>query len=329
MKASQVTASYQAGNRDFRNLNLRGANFREQDLSGADFSGADIRSANFTHAILKSTHFNDAEAGLQRRWVLGKALIALALSIVVNFIAVMFSAELSLFLLRVEVAPSRYLVSTLTLLIQFICFLAIARQGLTSKAFNVLFVTVSVAIASIGSLVSVAFAIAFAVIGAVLGAVVAAMASGFGPCAATVLGTIVGAIAGLFICGGIRVGFELNAAIEAFVASLSACAGVFAGLLLSLFVAWQIRRNGNKYATTRQFSLVLGAIGGTSFRGADLTEADFTGALLKNTRFTAFRQQPTILTRACFRNARQLDRAEPGNLAEVQNIEPRSRLEDL
>jgi hypothetical protein len=130
MKASQVLTSYQGGNRDFRKESLRGANFRGQNLSGADFSGADIRGANFTGAVLKSTNFANTDAGLQRRWVLGKALITLALSTALSFIAIMFGAEFSLFLLRWEVTPSRYLVSTVALQIQVICFLAIARQGL-------------------------------------------------------------------------------------------------------------------------------------------------------------------------------------------------------
>jgi uncharacterized protein YjbI with pentapeptide repeats len=185
---------------------------------------------------------------------------------------------------------------------------------LTSKTFNVIFIVVSVAVSAIGSVVSVAFAISLTVIGAVLSAVVAAMACDFVlACTAAVVGTVLGASAAFFVGSAIRVGVDLNGWFEYLFADLSAFVGVLVGFLFSLFVAWQVRRDEKKYVVTRRFSLALGAIGGSSFRGADLTEADFTGALLKNTNFAAFQQQPTILTRTCFRDAVQLDRAEPGD----------------
>ncbi|MFB2898421.1 pentapeptide repeat-containing protein [Aerosakkonemataceae cyanobacterium BLCC-F50] len=38
-----------------------------------------------------------------------------------------------------------------------------------------------------------------------------------------------------------------------------------------------------KFALVRTIAVALAAIGGTSFRGANLTDADFSGAILKNT----------------------------------------------
>ena len=68
-----------AGERNFRNANLRGANFKGQDLSGADFSGADIRSANFTNATLRGVNFTKAQAGLQRQWTAVQLLLIVLL----------------------------------------------------------------------------------------------------------------------------------------------------------------------------------------------------------------------------------------------------------
>ena len=67
VKAEDVLKRYEAGERDFRRLNLSGQSFKGKNLSGADFSEADIRGTNFTSANLKGSKFCGAKAGLQYR----------------------------------------------------------------------------------------------------------------------------------------------------------------------------------------------------------------------------------------------------------------------
>ncbi|MCT7950178.1 pentapeptide repeat-containing protein [Ancylothrix sp. C2] len=50
---------------DFSLQNLQGRNFKGQDLSGCNFAGADIRGANFTGAVLKGANFSNILAGVQ------------------------------------------------------------------------------------------------------------------------------------------------------------------------------------------------------------------------------------------------------------------------
>ena len=50
---------------NFSGQNLRGHSFKGQNLAGADFSGADIRGANFTKANLRGANFSNTRAGLQ------------------------------------------------------------------------------------------------------------------------------------------------------------------------------------------------------------------------------------------------------------------------
>ncbi|WP_234708674.1 pentapeptide repeat-containing protein [Kamptonema sp. PCC 6506] len=57
----------------------------------------------------------------------------------------------------------------------------------------------------------------------------------------------------------------------------------------------------------REFALVIAATGGTSFRNADLTDADFTSATLKSTDF-----RKANLTRTQWYQAKKLDRVLPG-----------------
>jgi uncharacterized protein YjbI with pentapeptide repeats len=59
-----------------------------------------------------------------------------------------------------------------------------------------------------------------------------------------------------------------------------------------------------KYLLIRTITLALYARGGTSFRGANLTDADFTGASLEGADFRG-----AILTRTCWNQAKNLDRA--------------------
>ncbi len=58
--------------------------------------------------------------------------------------------------------------------------------------------------------------------------------------------------------------------------------------------------------------VAFGAIGGTSFCGADLTDADFTKAILKSTNFNHTKQKQTILDQVCWSDAVKLDRARLG-----------------
>jgi Pentapeptide repeats (8 copies) len=111
------------------------------------------------------------------------------------------------------------------------------------------------------------------------------------------------------------------------VAGTGAFAGVFAGavavaiggagavavLLLSLYVAWRVSKKGEKFALPRSLGVAMGAIGGTSFQGEDLTNANFTEAILKSTNFNHTKQQQTRLDRVCWKDAKKLDRARVGD----------------
>ncbi len=58
----------------------------------------------------------------------------------------------------------------------------------------------------------------------------------------------------------------------------------------------------------RSFAIALAAIGGTSFRGANLTDANFTGAKLKSTDL-----REATLTRIRWYGSKMLDRVRPGD----------------
>lgn len=78
--------------------------------------------------------------------------------------------------------------------------------------------------------------------------------------------------------------------------------------VISSYIGWRtLTRDEDQYGF-REFAIAFAAIGGTSFRNADLTDADFTSATLKSTDFRG-----AILTRTRWHQAKKLDLVRPGN----------------
>ncbi|MDZ8134924.1 MAG: pentapeptide repeat-containing protein [Nostoc sp. DedQUE04] len=73
---------------------------------------------------------------------------------------------------------------------------------------------------------------------------------------------------------------------------------------LSIYIAWNAMKGDERYDLIRKIAIAFAATSGTSFRNADLTNADLTGATLKNTDF-----REANLTGTCFYKAKKLDLA--------------------
>ena len=87
---------------------------------------------------------------------------------------------------------------------------------------------------------------------------------------------------------------------------------------LAIYLSWQALLGNEKYIEIFKIAVLLASIGGTSFQGADLTEAIFTSATLKNTNFSGNNK----LIRTCWLNAHQLDLAIVNNTY-LDNLEIR------
>ncbi|NJR66275.1 MAG: pentapeptide repeat-containing protein [Leptolyngbyaceae cyanobacterium CRU_2_3] len=195
-----------------------------------------------------------------------------------------------------HVYSENYLFGIILILLIAITFFVIARQGLTIRAAGTiacvmaLSITFLVALLILGTLLggngseaSTLFVliVAFASVGAVAVA---------GAC--TVAGGNRGAVAG-GVAGGVLVLFLFA---DTDIVDAVTFAVLLLNLLLSLYVAWRANKGDEKFALVRAFGMVLGALGGTSFCGADLTAANFTGARVKSANFKSTKQKPTILT---------------------------------
>jgi uncharacterized protein YjbI with pentapeptide repeats len=89
---------------------------------------------------------------------------------------------------------------------------------------------------------------------------------------------------------------------------------------LSIYTGWRASIGDKKYDPVRKIAIAFAAIGGTSFYNADLTDAKFNQATLKNTDF-----RNANLTHTCFQQAKKLDFVRPG-IGYLQNTNLRQVL---
>ncbi|NEU81096.1 pentapeptide repeat-containing protein [Nostoc sp. UIC 10630] len=329
---------------DFSGQNLRGRNFKgRQDLAGANFSYADIRGANFTNANLTGANFSHAKAGLQRRWAILLVFVSCLLSGLSGFVWSLNGYLVSLIFNQSSLHNQIVGWTTLILLIAF--FLTTIHQGVGTLAGAVAFVIAGAVVfaTAVGTAVVLvgvsgegisgsvagsgagALALAFAVAGSVVGS--GALAGAF-----AIAKTGAALFAGSFAIAGTGAVFLAIFGVLTFLGgadfniriSVTNAAGALvldgSGILLSIYISWRAMKGDEKYSLVHNLAIAFAATGGTSFRGADLTNADFTQATLKSTDF-----RNTILICSRWHQAKMLDRVRPGSTY-LQNSQVRQLL---
>ncbi|TBR56401.1 hypothetical protein B4U84_29840 [Westiellopsis prolifica IICB1] len=310
---------------DFSGQNLQGRSFRGQNLKGANFSGADIRGADFSKANLRGANFTSAKAGLQRRWAIFLVLVSWLLSalsglcLYVNgyFVSLIFDTQ----------SLEKQIAGWTALIVSIAVFFLIIRQGVAAFAVAVAGAITVIGVLTVGiafrlivsfngvlaAAIAFAFPFAFAVTVALPFAVAVTGAVAFPfPFPFTVTVAVTGAVAFPFafpftfpfaVAGAVPFPFAFAGAVARAVAG----AFVVTGVLTSIYIGWRAMKGDEKHSWVHNIAVAFAATGGTSFRGANLTDADFTGATLKNTDF-----RKANLTRTCFHKTKKLDRVRPG-----------------
>ncbi|MEG4249420.1 pentapeptide repeat-containing protein [Microcoleus sp. Pol10D4] len=266
---------------DFSRKNLRGRSFKGQDLTGADFSYADIRGADFTNAILRGANFSYAKAGLQHHWAISLVILSFLLATVSGLTSAIASAWIYYVLINVPTA--------IGLILLAVSFISSIRKALEAAIWTVpVAAIVGVAMAVTGTAtLPVAVSIPGAVVLFVSGTILAALAvAGAVVASAAYAGvaTLIVALVVTLVYAGIKAG---------------AVASFF--ILLGGYIGWQASVGEPKFAFIRKIAIAFAATGGTSFRGTDLTDANFTQAILKCTKFIG-----ANLTRTVFYKAKKL-----------------------
>lgn len=286
---------------------------RQSDL-GADFNGKDIRGKDFSNTTLQNASFHGAIAGLSPTWKIGLYLLVAFLSIIVGVIAAYAGALATAPTSEALNGDLTYNFSyvTVSLTLSSFVFAIVLLRGIDSALAVGSVVVVSIAIAAMAVIpneiaqntVSVLFA-ALAVAGSLAAvfnmSVCIAIVKTLASRQAFILSLL---FAALGILLGSLLGVGKESSDLAYVASI-----VFglATLAIGTYAGRQAMRGNGKYSLVCAIALAVYAKGGTSFRGADLTNADFTEAMLEGADFRG-----AILTRCCWFHAKNLNRARTG-----------------
>jgi uncharacterized protein YjbI with pentapeptide repeats len=294
--------------KDFSGRNLCGWSFRGQDLTGANFHQAHIKGANFTNAILKDANFSCVKAGLQKRWL---CLLFLSLLLLAGLSGIIsgIGGYLAIFFLKPENSQNQIseLISGITILISLLVLLTttIYKGFAVGLGSGVLILIPSLVISTVftGNVAAIgkAFFLGAAAELVIATSFVATALSTAG--AIAILGCLPIAMAGTFSVAIVSaVVLHIDAHIDAAVPTTIII------FLFGNYTAWRAMAGAERFSWIRNSAVAFAAIGGTSFRYADLTDANFTQAMLKSTDFRG-----ATLTHTRWYEAKKLEQARVGN----------------
>ncbi|MBD2194121.1 MULTISPECIES: pentapeptide repeat-containing protein [Calothrix] len=290
---------------NFSGQSLQGRDFRGQNLTGADFSNADIRGANFTDAILKNANFQNAQAGLTIKGVFGLVLLTLLVTELSGFISGFAPVFTGYILFPYSVTTDNLLALIIVISIIIIFAISIINNDLLTTFFRVICTAIFwgfllglmtgkiagiaagvICIAVTTSIAYVMFTIlAFLIfVQAQIAGIIIAIVTLFimfpsiifGATSGTVIGV---AVAEVFTGGDQLPLFKVRAVQEA------AIAATFATIILTFFISyisWRIYLGDAKFIWMQKLAIAVSTLFGTSFKQADLTNANFSNAYLKN-----------------------------------------------
>jgi hypothetical protein len=301
MRARELLELYKQGSRDFRNQNLRGRSFAGQDLSGANLSGADIRGADFTQANLQNTNFTGVKAGILPEKKLLIFLASVVASLMLGGLAGWVDAFVELEFHNSDgfggIAPS---ISS-----KWVVLLILLVFGFVAQRFGMLagfsFFTVALLIVGVGAFVTTFFvSIAAAIVMAITIVVFIAAVT-----AVIVILSLTTALAVSMSAGAVVLAAFTPVFAWVAVPSAQESAVVLAIVvtLLSAYIGWCAYHGDERHRELRAIAEIFATRHGTNFRGADLTNADFSQARLKGSNFNEAIFNRTRITKAAYAGA--------------------------
>ena len=300
MTAEEVLERYAGGTRDFRRLNLSGQFFPGKDLSDADFSECRIRGTNFTNATLKNVKFTEAQAGLEPIW---ERTLTVALWIAFFWSGMTFVFINALEVFKLHGSNLQAIITSIACSSVIAVFVLIAISRGTIAAFISLLLAIPLLFgaAVLVNRVRPGF-LDIALVNAVTPTMAFVLAVGnylvvsitFAALAFKRYMAVTGAVVLVLVAAAI--GIEKAVLVPSF------CAAILT--LFMLYLSWRSLQGEPKDAWMRKLAVNLLALRGTNFIGADLTDADFTEALLQSTDL-----RKAKLVRTCWRDAKNLDRS--------------------
>ena len=287
---------------------FQGFSFKGQRLSGEDFSGCDIRGANFTNATLIGANFSHVKAGQPLLWVVTIVSFALLLTISAGYVSAYAGGVVGSLMVKENDQPLALWSSIATLNVLVVLILITIKQGLgiALGAFSLLVAFSVVLLAGLGKASTTVAAIvqAVAIAGAIAGSVLASGTLVVLKTAIRRMGLPAFVIA--FVLGSLFGGWEgLEFESKHLIQGLPITTLITGGLLgFSTYIGLQVPTQDKKYWLIYKAANFVASLGGTRFRGSNLTDANFTQATLSSTDF-----RKALLTRTCWFQAKNLEQA--------------------
>jgi uncharacterized protein YjbI with pentapeptide repeats len=315
--------------RSFKRQKLNGANFSNADIRDADFSNADIRGANFSNAKLMNVKFVKVNAGLPKSLEIFRTIILLFLSSLGGFIAAFPGIWITEFFFTKANYYYSIVPGILALIILISLYFTICKKGLGSTV-----VAISIIGTLVGAIIGTFLAILLLQSKDSLRALSVAVAGSIASVELGFILVVVVVATSLTITGkktaiATVVAAPTTAVMAAVLATPKGAAfgGIIVALVVAAIAAWLIDylakiiiKNEDKNKFFRSFLINFVALGGTSFRQSNLTNADFSGANLKSSDF-----RDAILIRTCFKEVKKLNCVNPGK-SYLQNTQLRQLL---
>jgi uncharacterized protein YjbI with pentapeptide repeats len=294
--------------KDYSGQNLCGRCFKEEDLTDANFAHSLIRGANFTNAILTNANFSYVKTGLPKQgasFLFLASLLLVALSGITSLIAGFLITVLPQgdYLNKLSDISSIIIGLSLLVLLVYTALKGFV-EGLTA---GILILIPSLIISTffkddnnISSIITAFFvggAVDFLIASSYVGIAISTTT------AMITLNSVPVAMAGTFI-----IAIVSAVALNKWELIHTSVAITVIVLVFGHYIAWRAILGDQKFSWIHNLAVTFASIGGTNFRGADLTNANFTKATLASTNFRG-----AILTRTCWKDTQKLDLARVGD----------------
>ncbi|WP_414527876.1 pentapeptide repeat-containing protein [Nodularia chucula] len=289
-----------AKDNNFSGQNLQGYDFRRKNLTGANFGNADIRGANFSDAILENANFQNAKAGIPQKhitlYLMGMFILfgvsggASALASV-NLTTLFYSDYIRQFTIVPGVVSLFAILLFFAIIIQrgFGGDLAIATGILTGLVATTLWGYLWLVFGSSGTAIanqtgwSLLGAAAWEFVGFTLGTVIFVAAKLLFRSNSYIfwIGWIIGAYLSFNASRSLK--HTLVSSDEFWIPNLIV---IIFFVFICGYISWQVTASNTKFIYIYNLAVNFCAIGGTSFRKANLTGANFTHTTLTSTDFS-------------------------------------------
>jgi hypothetical protein len=254
--------------------NLRGKSFKGEILRNADFHDADLLGADFSFADLNGANFSGSLTGMNRASRVGVFFFTLLISLFSGYIAMLAGKSVQSMIQSPAVLERT---AGYTTIVCFVIFAATALWKGIFQAINKVFYCM------IGVAVGLGLFMYVSGLGSGMGAfegAIALLLMGLmfivGTIARATAGTLASNLLFLIVAlGGGMFGKSLGGGIGTVIMAIS-CA----------VISKQALKNENKTSILRKIAFGIGSWFGTSFKNADLSNADFSNAVIRNSDFS-------------------------------------------